>query len=711
MSHKLKFYQGVFLTTLSAAICSFVMANPTNMTASADSFQWLEDANASKALDWVKLQNGRSLGVLQNDPRYAGLYKDALAVVTANDRVPVPGFLKDEIVTNFWQDSVHVRGLLRMTSLANYKTNSPVWENVLDIDALSKVEKANWVYKGIQLLWPDQRLGLVNLSNGGKDAVEIREFNLNTCSFVSKGFHLPEGKQDVTWIDVDTLAVSREWELGTLTESGYPFIVKILKRGQALADAKEIFRGNVKDVSDAPYVLRDNQTSKVYPIIHRAVNFFESESYLLTDSGAQRLNLPKKVSLHGVLSGQLLITLLQDWKPSKDGLTYRQGSLVSVDFASFIKDPAHALTPLYVPGPRETISSVGLSQSTVVVTIYNNVKASVIVFSADKEGKWIKKDLKLAENSSIDLVSASDDSNRALFSVTNYLTPSTLWLADLISVQAEVIKTAPSRFDASNLVVEQFEAASSDGVKIPYFIVRPRELVYDGNNPALLYAYGGFQVSMTPQYSGTLGKLWLEKGGVYVLANIRGGGEFGPAWHEAGLKTHRQIIYDDFVAVAHDLISRKITSPRRLGIEGGSNGGLLMGVQFTQHPELWNAVVIQVPLLDMLRFDQIGAGASWVAEYGSPKIPTEAKFLRGISPYHNLDASKHYPEPFFVTSTKDDRVSPAHARKMAAKMESMGLPFYYYENTDGGHAAAANLQESAKRVSLEMTYLTRKLFD
>jgi prolyl oligopeptidase len=677
----------------------------------ADPYQWLEEFNSPRALEWVKGQNTRSLNILQNDSRYAGLYKDALAVVTANDRVPVPSFFKDEIVTNFWQDRAHVRGLLRMTSLSSYKTNNPVWENVLDVDALSKHEKANWVFKGIHPLWPDQRLALVSLSNGGKDAVEVREFNMNSCTFVPKGFYLPEGKQDVTWIDRDTLAVSREWEPGTLTESGYPYIVKILKRGQTLAEAKEIFRGDKKDVSDAPYVLRDNITKKEYLILHRAINFFESETSVYLPTGVKRLNLPKKVSLDGLLGGQLLITILQDWTPFSQGATYKQGSLLSVDFESFIASPERALTQLYVPGSRETISTVSVSQSSVVVNAYENVKGKAFVFSLNSTGEWSKQALKLPENSSIELVSASDDSNRALFSVTNYLTPSTLWLADLNTAQVEVIKKSPSRFDSSNLVVEQFEAASSDGTKIPYFIVHPKDMPYDGNRPTLLYAYGGFQVSMTPQYSGTLGKLWLEKGGVYVLANIRGGGEFGPAWHEAGLKTHRQLIYDDFVAVAKDLIAKKITSPRRLGIEGGSNGGLLMGVQFTQHPELWHAVVIQVPLLDMLRFDQIGAGASWVAEYGSPKIPAEAKFLRGISPYHNLSKDKQYPEPLFVTSTKDDRVSPAHARKMAAKMESMGLPFYYYENTDGGHAASANLEEAAKRVSLEMTYLAKKLFD
>ena len=317
----------------------------------------------------------------------------------------------------------------------------------------------------------------------------------------------------------------------------------------------------------------------------------------------------------------------------------------------------------------------------------------------------------VAANSSVGVATSSDLDDSLYYSVENFIAPTHLWQADAASGAQTDIKDLPARFDAAGDVVEQYEATSTDGTKIPYFVVHPKAMKLDGSNPTILYAYGGFQASMLPSYSPAIGKLWLERGGTYVLANIRGGGEFGPAWHEAGLKTHRQRIYDDFAAVAKDLIARKITSPRRLGIEGGSNGGLLMGVELNQHPDLWRAVVIQVPLLDMERFEQIGAGASWVGEYGSVANPDERAFLASISPYQNLKAGVAYPEPFFVTSTKDDRVTPVHARKMAARMEAMGLPFLYFENTNGGHAASANLQERAERVALEFTYLTRKLMD
>ncbi len=677
----------------------------------SDPFLWMEDADSPKALEWVKAQNTRSLGLLQGDPRYEGLHQAALTIVNATDRLPFPDLLKGETVTNFWQDAAHVRGLWRQTTLASYRSAAPEWETLLDVDALSAAEKANWVFKGANTRWPDEARSLVHLSNGGKDAVEIREFDLTTRQFVAGGFALPEGKQNASWIDDDTIALAREWGPGTLTESGYPFVVKLLRRGEPLSAAKEVFRGRPADVSDVPYGLHDNATGKSHAFINRGVSFFESETYLLRGEGVTRLNLPPKVSVEGILGGRLVLRILQDWSPVPGGPAFHQGSLLSVDLAELAANPAAPFAVVYEPGPRETVEGVSVTRSRLVVTAYENVKGKALVFEPAAAGGWNRSTLPLPGNSSIGIVSVSDDSDRAVYSVANFLTPTSLWLAEVAAGTAEVIKTQPARFDASHHVVEQFEVASSDGVKIPYFVVRPVDFAYDGSHPTILYGYGGFNVSETPFYSAMFGKLWLERGNVFVLANIRGGGEFGPAWHEAGLKTHRQLIYDDFAAVGRDLVARGITSPRRLGIEGGSNGGLLMGVEMNQHPETWRAVVIQVPLLDMLRFDQIGAGASWVGEYGSPKDPVEGAFLRKISPYHNLRAGVPYPEPLFVTSTKDDRVSPAHARKMAARMEAMGMPFLYYENTDGGHAASANLQEVAKRYSIEMTYLTRKLMD
>jgi prolyl oligopeptidase len=462
----------------------------------------------------------------------------------------------------------------------------------------------------------------------------------------------------------------------------------------------------------SPVVFCDNTSGRAWPGIHRDVNFFESETYLMLRGAPRQLNLPPKVDVAGVLDGRLVFTTLQDWSPYPGAPTYRQGALLSADLETLAGDPRAPLTVIFQPGPRETIDGVALSRTRLAATGYRDVKGFALVFTPEPGGGWSRLDLALPKNSSIDAISASDDSDRALFNVRSFLTPATLWLADLASGRLEVLKTAPARFDASRDVVDQFEAASSDGTLIPYFVVRPKDFIPDGSHPTLLYAYGGFQISLTPEYSGTTGKLWLERGGTYVLANIRGGGEFGPAWHEAGLKTHRQRIYDDFAAVARDLIARKITSPRRLGIEGGSNGGLLMGVEFTQRPDLWNAVVIDVPLLDMIRISKIAAGASWQGEYGDVNAnPKAMAFWMKTSPYQNLRAGVEYPEPFIFTTTKDDRVGPQHARKFAARMEEMRLPFLFYENTEGGHRSGADLKQQAHTQALTMTYLQMKLMN
>ena len=582
---------------------------------------------------------------------------------------------------------------------------------MLDLDALSKAEGKTWVWKGAKCREPDQRQCIVILSDGGEDAVEAREFDLPSKSFVKGGFELSRGKQDIEWLDDNHLIIAREWEPGAMTESGYPYVVKVIARGQPLNTAMEVFRGKPSDVGVSPYSLYDATTGARPVMINRAISFFEAETYAVTSTGIVKLPLPLKSTVVGLNQGQLILTLEEAWTPVAGGPTYPQGSLMAVDLAALERGETGKPAVLMTPGPRESIEQIGVSRYKVLVAAYENVKGRALVFTRAADGTWSSRKLNLPDAAAVALVDTDDLTDHAFIQVESFLDPPALYFVDAASGRLERLKSLPARFDASKDVTEQFEATSKDGTKVPYFVVRPRNMRLDGTAPTLLTAYGGFQVSRTPSYSGTLGKLWLERGGVYVLANIRGGGEFGPAWHEAGLKTHRQRIYDDFAAVAEDLIARKITSPRRLGIEGGSNGGLLMGVEFEQHPELWRATVIQVPLLDMLRFTKIGAGASWVGEYGSPDVPEERAFLASISPYHNLKAGVAYPEPLFVTSTKDDRVSPAHARKMAAKMQAMGLPFLYYENTEGGHAASANQHEVAHRVSLEMTYLTRKLMD
>jgi prolyl oligopeptidase len=681
---------------------------PAPAADASDPYLWLEAMQSPRALAWVDKENVRSLAVLKGDPRFAAFHAEALTIVNATDRIPAPELI-GKTVYNFWQDPANVRGLWRRTTPQSYATDAPAWESVLDIDALSAAEKANWVWKGANCPPPHYRLCLVSLSDGGEDATQVREFDLAAKRFTPGGFLLPHSKQNADWIDDDTLIVARDWGAGTMTQSSYPFVVKTLKRGQSLDQASEVLRGEASDVSVDPAVLHDGAGHEAVLIV-RAVSFFETQVSWLSPTGLVRLPLPLKSSVEGLIDGRLIVSLKQDWTPAPGAAVLPQGAVVALELASVKAGHPPRVELLLAPGPRQSIEQVAVTRSRVTLTLYDNVRGGLVTLAREGHG-WRRTDRPVAANSSVTIAAADVADDTIYYDVEGFLDPTRLWQADAASGAAKDIKVLPTRFDASRDSVDQFEATSNDGTKVPYFVVHPKTMALDGNNPTLLYAYGGFQVSMLPSYSPSIGKLWLENGGVYVLANIRGGGEFGPAWHEAGLKTHRQRIYDDFAAVAQDLIARKITSPRRLGIEGGSNGGLLMGVEFNQHPDLWRAVVIQVPLLDMMRFEQIGAGASWVGEYGSVANPDERAFLASISPYQNLRAGVAYPEPFFVTSTKDDRVTPVHARKMAAAMEAMGLPFLYFENTNGGHAASANLAERAERVALEFTYLVRKLMD
>ncbi len=671
-----------------------------------DPFLWLEEIESDAARAWVARQNARSLAALENDPRFDGLYRAALEVLTAADRIPYPAFLGDRLA-NFWQDETHVRGVWRETSLAAFLTPEPAWRTLLDIDALSAKEGRNWVFHGAAALPPDYRRAVVSLSDGGKDAAEIREFDIAAADFVSGGFFLSEGKQSAVWLDADTLLVARDWGPGTMTRSGYPFVLKRLGRSMPLDSAVEIFRGSPEDVSIGASVLRDPDGTVRGILINRRVSFFDSEWHLLGAAGSIRLPVPARSSFRGFVVGQLVFSLEEAWA----GRKIPAGALVSLDLAGCLAEPRR-VAPLVIvaPGAREAIEDVATTRSRLLVTLYRNVRGGAATYRFEG-GRWIGEMLPLPEHASVHLVTQSKQDEHAFLDIAGYLIPNALHLADLAAATAEPVKSLPPRFDAANLVVEQFEAGSADGTAVPYFVVRPRSAPLDGTAPTLLYGYGGFQVSLTPSYSGALGRLWFERGGIYAVANIRGGGEFGPDWHRAALKRDRIKAFEDFIAVAEDLIRRKITSPRRLGAMGGSNGGLLMGAMLTQRPELFHAIVIQVPLLDMLRYHRLLAGASWMAEYGDPDRPGEAEFLRQISPYHNLRPGLDYPEPLFVTSTKDDRVHPGHARKMAAKMAAIGLPFLYYENVEGGHSAAATLRERARRHAIEFAYLTRKLMD
>ncbi|SFS33034.1 prolyl oligopeptidase family serine peptidase [Brevundimonas viscosa] len=676
-----------------------------------DPYIWLEDIEGERAMAWVEAHNERSLGVLRGDPRFDTLHRQALEIVESRDRIPSPGFNRDGTIDNFWQDAEHVRGVWRTTTLDSYRSAEPEWETILDFDALAAAEGKNWVYKGATCLPPEETRCLVSLSDGGKDAVTIREFDRTTKTFVDGGFVLPESKGGASWVDADTLLVSRDFGPGSMTTSGYPMIVKVLRRGQTLDQAQTVFTGQPTDVSVSGYALRDADGNIRATLINRGVNFYEGETHRLNADGTTtKLELPAKSSINALVQGQLVVTTDQDWT-APSGQEFRTGDVIAWDLDRWLADPATPAQLVIRPTEREAIQGISNTRNKLVVAMTENVRGAVYVYEPDLAGEWSRTRLALPENVTVGVGSTSERDDRVFVSVAGYLNPSSLYLADAAAGSADIVKELPAKFDATGMTVEQFEARSADGTMIPYFVVHKAEMPLDGSNPTLLYGYGGYQVSLLPGYSPTVGKLWLERGGVYVVANTRGGGEFGPRWHQAALQQNRQRAHEDFQAVAEDLIARGVTSQPHLGIMGGSQGGLFMGAMLTQRPDLINAAVIQVPLFDMLRFHRLLAGASWIAEYGDPDIPEQRAWIEQYSPYQRLAAGQPYPEVFIHTSTKDDRVHPGHARKAAARLEELGYPVLFYENTDGGHAAGANLRETARRLALEYTYLTRRLMD
>lgn len=670
-----------------------------------DPFVWLEDWTGPRAMQWVEAENKATVATLQGDPRYAGYYKDALAIASAKDRIAMPMLVHGRIY-NFWRDADHPQGVWRYTSEADYASASPRWTTVLDLDALSKAEGHKWVWKGATILDPEERIALLALSDGGEDAVRLREFDLVDGRFVPGGFDIPNAKQNAVWLDKDILLLSRDWGADSLTKSGYPFVIKTLKRGQRLEDAQEVFRGAASDqLMSMPILLSDGQGNRA-AFLFRGVTFFGNETWLLTAQGTKRLALPARSQLQGMVDGQVLIQTSEEW--TSGGVTVPAGALASVALKAL--QDGGVLTPeiLFAPTPRQSIDGVVATQNRVVLSLNDNVRGRVRVYARAASG-WSAQPVDLPDNATISTVAASDKSDKTYLAVAGFLAPTTLWAMDAADPKPVQVKAMPARFDAAGLVVEQFEATSSDGTKIPYFIVHKKGMTPDGSTPTIMTAYGGFEVPMTPSYAAITGKLWLERGNSFVLANIRGGGEFGPAWHEAGLKTKRQIIYDDFAAVAQDIFARKLSSPQKFGIYGGSNGGLLMGVEFNQHPDLWNGVVIQVPLLDMIRYEQIAAGASWVDEYGSVSVPEEKAFLENISPYANIRKGVAYPTPYIWTTTKDDRVGPQHARKFAARLKDYGLPYLFYEDTAGGHSGDADIEQGARLQAMQMVYFSQRL--
>ena len=696
-------------TATAFAQAAAAPASAAAASASDDPYLWLESVDSPKAMDWVRAENRKTLGALEADPRFAATNTQALALAQTHDRIPFAHQI-DGGLWNFWQDAQHVRGIWRVTSPKAYDAGgAPAWRTVLDLDKVSAAEHANWVWQGLDCNASHENLCLVKLSDGGEDASTVREFDLRKGRFVADGFQLSKSKQSVAWESRDAVLVAREWAPGELTESGYAFVVKRLKRGQPLSSAVEVYRGQRSDVEVDVQSLSDGQGHSVV-LVERGITAFESETFIVTPTGLRKLALPKKADVAELFDGQLIVKLKEDW--TAGGLQFTPGMLLSIPLAQALAEPDD-LHPaiVFTPNARQSVEQATGTKTGLMVTWLDNVRGRAGVFTHAADGSWKATPVALPDNTAVDIVDASTHTSTAYLSVAGFLQPQGQWRLDAARGTPKLLRSLPAQFDASRDTVDQFEATAGDGTKVPYFIVHPKAMALDGSNPTILYAYGGFAISESPYYSAMLGKLWLEHGGVFVDASIRGGGEFGPAWHEAGLKTKRQTTFDDFAAVARDLIARGVTSPRRLGIEGGSNGGLLMGVQMTQHPDLWNAVDIQVPLLDMLRYEQIAAGASWVGEYGSVANPDERAFLARISPYQNLHRDTTYPRALVWTTTKDDRVGPQHARKFAARLSEYGIPYYYYEVIEGGHGSGANQKERAHTSALEYTYFTRQLMD
>ncbi|MNK19203.1 Prolyl endopeptidase [compost metagenome] len=680
----------------------------------ADDHLALEEVDGAEARAFVAASNERALSALTGDRRYEPFRQQAEAILTATDRIPGVNFL-GEGLGNFWQDAANPKGVWRRTTLDSYRTAQPQWETLIDIDALAKAEGRDRVFKGADCLAPDETRCLINLSDGGKDAVTVREFDLTTKTFVENGFVIPEGKHRLTWLDRDTLLIATDFGPNTMTESGYPFIVKSLKRGQPLAQATEVYRGQQSDggYGVSPMVFRDKAGAVEAVLFSRPLDTFRSEIWRLADGKPVKLNLPERVAVEGVMAGNLIFSPDQAW--SFDGQDYAAGSLLSLPLGVLgpvrldIAIGAQRAT-VFTPSPRQSLQNVTVFSDSIVAVIADNVVGTLKRFTPSANG-WTVTELAVPANSAVGLGDSSKSKGQVFVSTQGFLTPPTLSLADAAAAALTELKSAPAKFDASTHVVEQFEATSSDGTKIPYFVTRPRDLAMDGTGPTILFGYGGFQASFPPAYKPEMGKLWLENGGVFVQANIRGGGEFGPGWHQAALRENRQRAFDDFAAVARDLEQRKITSSRHLGIYGRSNGGVLTSVSITQHPELFNAAVIESPLIDMLRYQDLPAGASWIGEYGDPRIPADAEFIARYSAYQQLRPEVKYPRVYITTNTRDDRVHPGHARKFAARLGDQGHDHLYFEDTAGGHSNDADPVANARRWARHYVYLSQQLMD
>jgi prolyl oligopeptidase len=664
-----------------------------------DPYLWLEEVTDETALDWVRGHNAATVAELTGNERFTGLRDGIREVLDADDRIPYVR-RRGEHLYNFWQDAEHPRGLWRRTTLDEYRTKDPDWELVLDVDALASAEGESWVWQGAAVLRPSYRRALVELSRGGADATVVREFDLESKAFVEDGFTLPEAKSRVGWIDEDRIYVGTDFGEGSLTASGYPRVAKEWCRGTPLSDAVTIFEGKPDDVSAGAY--HDPTEGFERDFVYRSLDFYRTEKHLRLPGGdLVKVDVPEDAEI-GSHREWLLISTRTPW--TVGDTTHPAGALLIAGFDDYLAG-SRELTVLFEPDEHTSLSYYSWTRNHLIIATLQDVKSRFEVLTP-ADG-WARAPLAgVPEVGSADILDTNSDvDNEYFLNASGYTQPATLHRGE-IGGDVEVLKRAPAFFAADGLSTQQHFATSDDGTRIPYFVVGQ-----ENDGPTLMTGYGGFEVSLTPGYSGMTGRGWLERGGTYVVANIRGGGEYGPEWHQSVIKERRLRVYEDFAAVAKDLVTRGITTPERLGIQGGSNGGLLMGVMLTRYPELFGAIVCQVPLLDMQRYHKLLAGASWMAEYGDPDEPKEWAYIKEYSPYQNVAADRPYPPTIILTSTRDDRVHPGHARKMMARLTELGYDVRYYENIEGGHGAAADNEQLAFKWGLVYEFLWRQLDD
>ena len=674
---------------------------------SDDPHLWLEDVTGEKQIAWVRERNAESTQALTSGTGFPVLEQRILSILDSKQRIPAVTKIGDRYY-NFWRDAANPKGVWRSTTLDEYRKAEPAWETVIDIDALAKAEHENWVWHGATVLEPEDRVCLVSLSRGGADADVVREFDLDRKAFVDGGFSLPEAKSRVAWRGSESLFVATDFGPGSLTTSGYPRTVREWTRGTPLPQADLVFEGQPTDM--AVGASHDLTPGFERDFLVRQITFWTNEFFLRRGGHLIKIDKPDDANA-SVHREWLLIELRSPW--TVEETTYPAGALLAANFEAFLKGD-RTLHVLFEPTDRTSLAAWAGTRNHILLTTLDNVRnrISTLTFT---DGTWHREPLTGVPDIGTATVSPVDEieSDDYWLVTSSPLEPSTLSLGSAATPAKlpEKLKHTPAFFDASGMKVEQHEAVSQDGTRIPYFQIGRADLPADGSTPTLLYGYGGFEIPLVPGYSPASGVAWLEKGHAYVIANIRGGGEFGPRWHQAALKEKRHRAYEDFAAVAEDLIARKVTSPAHLGIMGGSNGGLLMGNMLTMRPDLFGAVVCQVPLLDMRRFNKLLAGASWMGEYGDPDKPEEWAFIRGFSPYHNVARDRDYPPILITTSTRDDRVHPGHARKMTARLLEYGKPVLSYENIEGGHGGAADNKQKAFMDALGWTFLDRELTD